>query len=64
MRMFRVSVEFEDGWWMIYIPEIDGITQARTVGEIEEMAESYIVVDQGLGRDQFEIDLSDWTHPQ
>ncbi|OIN79195.1 hypothetical protein [Mycobacterium malmoense] len=45
MREYKVEVEREDRWWMVHIPEIDGLTQARRVDEIEDMARSYIAVD-------------------
>jgi hypothetical protein len=31
-------------WWMIHIRALDGLTQARFPGEIEEMARDYIAV--------------------
>ena len=31
-------------WWMIYVPEIDELTQARHISETEDMARSLIAV--------------------
>ncbi len=47
MREYSVDVEREGRWWMISVPEIGGLTQARRIGEIEEMARSLIAVSTG-----------------
>lgn len=47
MREYTVEVEREGRWWMISVPEIDGLTQARRIGEVEEMARSLIAVSTG-----------------
>lgn len=44
MHEYKVGVERDGRWWMIYVPEIEGVTQARRVDEIEEMARSLIAV--------------------
>lgn len=41
---YDVDVTREGRWWMITIPDIDGLTQARRVGEIEGVARSLIAV--------------------
>jgi hypothetical protein len=33
---------------MVHIPAIDGLTQARYPGEVEDMARSYIAVETGI----------------
>lgn len=43
-REYKVEVTRDGRWWMIHVPEIDGLTQARRIGEIEEMARSLIAV--------------------
>jgi hypothetical protein len=44
MHTYEISVYREGRWWMIYVPEIDELTQARHVGETEDMARSLIAV--------------------
>jgi hypothetical protein len=44
MHEYKVEVTRDGRWWMIHIPEIDGLTQARRVDEIEDMARSLIAV--------------------
>ena len=41
---YDIVVTREDRWWMIAVPAIDGLTQARRVTEIEEMACSLIAI--------------------
>jgi hypothetical protein len=40
---------------MIHIPELDGLTQARFPGEIEDMARDYIAVSTGIPIDQVSV---------
>lgn len=44
MREYKVEVTRDGRWWMIHVPEIDQLTQARRIGEIVPMAESLIAV--------------------
>jgi hypothetical protein len=44
MHEYNVRVTRDGRWWMIEVPEIDGLTQARRVSEIEEMARSLIAI--------------------
>ncbi len=41
---YEVDVERDGKWWMINVPEIDGLTQARRLSEVEDMARSLISV--------------------
>lgn len=43
-REYKVEVTREGRWWMIYVPEIDQLTQARRVAEIVPQAESLIAI--------------------
>ena len=38
MHTYEIEVEREDRWYIIRVPEIDQLTQARHAGEIELMA--------------------------
>ncbi len=44
IREYKVEVTREGRWWMINVPEIDQLTQARRISEIVPMAESLIAV--------------------
>jgi hypothetical protein len=41
---YKVEVTRDDRWWMIHVPDIDGLTQARRISEIEDMARSLIAI--------------------
>jgi hypothetical protein len=41
---YKIEVTREGRWWMIYVPEIDQLTQARRIAEVVPMAESLIAV--------------------
>jgi hypothetical protein len=44
MHEYKVEVVRDGRWWMIHVPEIDGLTQARRVDEVEDMARSLIAI--------------------
>jgi hypothetical protein len=44
MRHYKVEVTRDGRWWMINVPDIDQLTQARRINEIEDMARSLIAV--------------------
>lgn len=41
---FRTEIYRDRHWWMIHVPEIDAITQARNEGEVWQMARDLIGV--------------------
>lgn len=52
------AIATRDGkWWMISIPSIDGLTQARRLSEATEMAREYIAVSQDIPLDAVGVDL-------
>jgi hypothetical protein len=59
MPAFDIHVTRDGRWWMIHIPEIDGLTQARWPGEIEDMARSYIAVSTGTPIDQVTVNQNE-----
>ncbi len=52
MSSFDIDVTRDGGWWMVHIPELGGLTQARYPGEVELMAREYIAVSTGTPIDQ------------
>lgn len=52
---YEVHVTREDGWWMVHIPAIDGLTQARRLNNAETEAIDYIVVDQDVAPSSVEV---------
>lgn len=55
MDTYTVRVAREGKWWMIRVPEIDGLTQARRLSEVDDMAKSLIAMT--LDRPENSIDL-------
>lgn len=48
MSHYTAIVTREGKWWMVRVPEIDGLTQARRLGEAELMARELIAVSQDV----------------
>ena len=55
MKTYEIRVYRDGKWWMIEIPGIDGLTQARRLSEVEDMARSYIAVDQDVVPSEIEL---------
>jgi len=57
-KTYQVQVSRDDEWWMIAIPELDGLTQARRYCDIDHMARSYIAVTLDVDKASFDIDIA------
>lgn len=55
MKTYTVVATREGNWWIVAIPEIDGITQARTITEAADMARDYIALTLDVPADSFDI---------
>jgi hypothetical protein len=55
--IYTARVTREGKWWMVAVPEIDGLTQARRLGEADLMAQELIAVTLGVPRESIEIAL-------
>ena len=55
MKTYDVTLTREGKWWMVSIPELDGLTQARTIKEAHDMARDYIAVSLDVPADSFGI---------
>ena len=42
MNIFTATVVREGKWWMVSIPELDGLTQARRLSEAAAMAREFV----------------------
>ncbi|HET6298565.1 MAG TPA: hypothetical protein VFG33_34650 [Kribbella sp.] len=58
MTNYEVAVAREGRWWMIEIPELDGLTQARRLDEVEKMAREYIAVTVDVPISQVTVSIS------
>ena len=57
MKTYQCIVSHEGGWWMIKVPEIDGLTQARDLAEVRQNARSLIAVTLDLPMEEVEISV-------
>lgn len=44
MKTYDITVTREGKWWMVAVPAIDGLTQARRLSEIKDMTVSLIAI--------------------
>jgi len=58
VKSYEAVVEREGKWWMVSIPEIDGLTQARSLAEADKMARSLVAVSLGVAPASFDIRLT------
>jgi hypothetical protein len=55
MTTYRAEVARQGKWWMVRVPEIDGLTQARRFSEVEEMARSLLAITLEVPEDSFDL---------
>ncbi|MBA0046300.1 hypothetical protein [Mycobacteroides sp. LB1] len=60
MHTYDIQVTRDGKWWMIHVPEIDQLTQARSQGEVEEMARGLIAVHQDVPIDEVAVRATKW----
>lgn len=58
MKSYNVRAERDGRWWLVHVPELDALTQARRYTEVEEMARSLIAVTLDVEPDSFDLDVS------
>jgi len=57
MTRYTATVTREGKWWMVRIPRIKGLTQARRLGEAELMARELVAVHEGVDLAEVEVEL-------
>lgn len=55
MKRYSAVVERDGRYWMVTVPEIDRVTQARNLNEVDEMARDLIALIEDIPSDSFEI---------
>ena len=58
MYEYKIEIKREGRWWMVYIPEIDGLTQARRLAEAPTMAREYIALDRGIPVGEIKVEIA------
>ena len=57
MKTYNITVTREGKWWMIDVPAIDGLTQARRLSEIKNMAVSLIAITLDVPASQVGVNI-------
>jgi hypothetical protein len=52
---YTAKVTREGRWWLVAVPDIDGLTQARRIGEAELMARELIAITLDVNIDDIEV---------
>lgn len=55
MDTYRVVTYREEGFWIVEVRELDLLTQAKRLDEVERMARSIISLHTEVGRDTFAV---------
>lgn len=55
---YQATASREGKWWMIRIPAIDGLTQAKKLEDAELMAREYIAASEDIELDDVEVALT------
>ena len=58
MKTYNITVTREGKWWMIAVPAIDGLTQARRLSEIQDMAVSLIAITLDVPASQVGVNVA------
>jgi hypothetical protein len=58
MNTYEVTVTRDGRWWMVAIPAINGLTQARRLGEAADMAREYIAASQNVNLDTIDVHVT------
>ena len=58
MSTYEITVYRDGRWWMVAIPEIDGLTQARKRREAPRMAKEYIALATDQDASEFEVAIT------
>ncbi|MHB8245338.1 MAG: type II toxin-antitoxin system HicB family antitoxin [Acidimicrobiales bacterium] len=72
-KTYRATVQREPGWWIVTVPELDLVTQARRVRDIQHMATDLVAAWLDADPADVRVELEDsrrqlqsstsWTEP-
>lgn len=54
-RAFTAEATKDGKWWMVHVDGIDHLTQARSIGEVDEMAHGLVAAAFDLDPDEVEV---------
>jgi len=55
---YTATASREGRWWIVTVPAVDGVTQARRLADVDEMARSLVAVTLDVAVEDVTIDLS------
>ena len=58
MHQYKVEITREGRWWMVHIPEIDGLTQGRRLSEAPTMAREFIALDRAIPLKEINVEVT------
>lgn len=58
MKTYNIRIVRDGKWWMVEIPDLDGLTQARRLGEAPEMAREWIALTTDAALDAVEVTVA------
>jgi DNA-directed RNA polymerase specialized sigma24 family protein len=62
-KIYRATVEREPGWWIISVPELDLVTQARRIRDIQHMATDLVAAWLDADPTDVRVEIEDFTPP-
>lgn len=60
---YKIEIERDGRWWMVHVPELDGLTQARRLSEAELMGREWIAVTTGTPLDDVSVHITSINVP-
>jgi predicted XRE-type DNA-binding protein len=57
MHEYKVEVTREGKWWMVHVPGVEGVTQARRLAEAATMAREYIALSETVPFDDINVEV-------
>lgn len=58
VRRFHANAYLEGKWWMVEVPELNGLTQARKLTEVTQMTRELISAQLDIPVDSFELEMT------
>jgi DNA-directed RNA polymerase specialized sigma24 family protein len=62
-KKYLASAEREPGWWIIRVPELDLVTQARRIGDIQRMATDVVAAWLDVDPCTVNVEIEGFTPP-
>ncbi|MBY4128130.1 hypothetical protein HQO83_06995 [Rhodococcus fascians] len=55
-KAYTVDITWDGRWWMVAVPELDALTQARCIEDVATAAKELIALETGLAIADVEIE--------